>query len=265
MARRQASPARNRPLKRSSSRSAAAKRSSKASNKATGAERSALSSAWRSVLRVIWRLSLLTCVLVFLIVGLLRWVDPPGGIYMWSEARRLDGIAHRWVEIDEIAPALRRSVVAAEDANFCTHMGFDIPALRAAIKAGGSRGASTITQQTVKNLFLWHGRSYGRKLIEAALTPVVELLWPKRRILEVYLNIVEWGDGVFGAEAASQSIWDERAASVSRDQAARMAFVLPAPKTRDAARLTQVQLSRAERIADGASTIAADGRAECFD
>ena len=97
-----------------------------------------------------------------------------------------------------------RSAVAAEDANFCLHWGFDMAAIREAVEEGGTRGASTISQQVVKNVFLWHGRSWVRKAMEAVMTPVVELVWTKRRILEVYLNVAEFDEGVFGVQAAAQ-------------------------------------------------------------
>jgi len=163
-----------------------------------------------------------------------------------------------------MAPVLPRAVVAAEDANFCLHWGFDIAAIRAAVAEGGNRGASTLTQQTVKNAFLWHGRSWPRKAAEALLTPVVEAAWPKRRILEVYLNIAEFDTGVFGAEAAARRYFDIPAADLTPAQAARLAALLPDPKGRDAARPGDFLRRRAAAILDGAATIAADGRDDCF-
>ncbi|MGB0440422.1 MAG: biosynthetic peptidoglycan transglycosylase, partial [Paracoccaceae bacterium] len=136
--------------------------------------------------------------------------------------------------------------------------------LRAAIDSGGARGASTITQQTVKNLFLWHDRSYVRKLAEAALTPVVEATWTKARILEVYLNIAEFGAGVFGIEAAAWHYFGVPASRLTAAQAARLAVVLPAPKTRDPRTLTASQGRRAAQVRDGAVVIARDGRAACL-
>jgi monofunctional biosynthetic peptidoglycan transglycosylase len=174
-------------------------------------------------------------------VVLYRFVDPPGGYYMWQESRRLGGISHDWVDFDAIAPVMARSVVAAEDANFCRHYGFDVAAIRLALAEGAGRGASTITQQVVKNTFLWHGRSWLRKALEAVLTPIVETLWTKQRILEVYLNMAEFGEGVFGVQAASRRHFD-----------------------RDAADPTRALVDRAQRIMDGAATIARDDRADCF-
>jgi monofunctional biosynthetic peptidoglycan transglycosylase len=137
------------------------------------------------------------------------------------------------VPIEAVAPALRRSVVAAEDNLFCEHWGFDIQAMRGEIAAWRRgerpRGASTISMQTVKNLLLWPGRDPVRKVIEAWLTPQLELLWPKRRILEVYLSIAEFGPGVYGAEAAARTYFGKPAADLTRGEAARLAAVLPAP------------------------------------
>ncbi len=140
---------------------------------------------------------------------------------------------------------MARSVVAAEDANFCLHWGFDMAAIRKAIDEGGNRGASTISQQVVKNVFLWHGRSWLRKAMEAAITPVVELVWSKRRILEVYLNVAEFDTGVFGVQAAAQHYFGVSAADLSAVQAARLAAVLPDPKGRDARRTRRASCAAA--------------------
>jgi len=198
-------------------------------------------------------------------VGLYRYVDPPGGFYMLQESRRLGEIRYEWVPMTRIAPVMARSAVAAEDANFCLHWGFDMAAIRAALDAGAGRGASTISQQVVKNAFLWHGRSWARKALEAMLTPVVETLWSKRRILEVYLNIAEFGTGVFGVEAAAQHHFNRSAADLTPRQAGLLAAVLPAPQSRNAGRPSDFVSRRANAIADGAATIQRDGRAACFD
>ncbi len=197
-------------------------------------------------------------------VALYRWVDPPGGLYMWAEGRRLGGIQHNWVAMEAIAPVMARSAVAAEDANFCRHFGFDLDAIRAALDGGANRGASTITQQVVKNVFLWHDRSWIRKALEAALTPLVELIWGKRRILEVYLNVAEFAEGVFGVDAAARGYFGREAAGLSARQAALLAAVLPAPQVRSASRPSAFVARRATQIQDGAETIRRDGRADCF-
>lgn len=199
-----------------------------------------------------------------LAIALFALVDPPVTPYMMSERSRLGGIEHEWVSMDEIAPAMARSAVAAEDANFCLHWGLDLAAIRAAMDAGGTRGASTISQQVVKNVYLWHGRSWLRKALEAGMTPLVEAVWTKRRILEVYLNVAEFDEGVFGVEAAARHYFGVSAADLTDRQAALLAAVLPDPKGRSAARPSDFVSRRATQIADGAATIAADGRAACF-
>jgi monofunctional biosynthetic peptidoglycan transglycosylase len=184
--------------------------------------------------------------------------------YILSERLRLGAIERDWVPMDEISIHLQRAAVAAEDANFCLHWGFDMNAIRAAIAEGAARGGSTISQQTVKNAFLWHGRSWARKALEAAITPVMEALWPKRRVLEVYLNIAEFDEGIFGAEAAARHHFGVSAADLTEVQAARLAAVLPAPQSRSASTPSQFVRDRAAAIRDGAATIRADGRDDCF-
>ena len=211
------------------------------------------------------RLTLLVAVLVpagYLVA--LRWVAPPTTPYILSEGARLGAVERRWVPLQAIAPEMRRAAVAAEDANFCLHGGFDMDAIRDAIAEGGNRGASTITQQTVKNVFLWQGRSWPRKALEAVLTPVVEVVWSKRRILELYLNVAEFGEGVFGVEAAARHHFGVSARDLTGEQAARLAVLLPNPKARDPNALGRSLQRRAASVRDGAATIRVDGRASCF-
>lgn len=192
-------------------------------------------------------------------------VPPPINLYQTAEAWRLGGITKDWESWENIAPVLGRSVVAAEDANFCNHWGFDIAAIKDAVSAGSNRGASTLTQQVVKNVFLWHGRNYIRKAMEAILTPVVEFVWSKQRILEVYLNVAEFDEGIFGAQAAAQHYFGVDARDLTPLQAARLAAVLPDPKGRSASKPSGFVRSRTQAIISGAETIAVDGRARCFD
>ena len=199
------------------------------------------------------------------LVLLFSFVPPPINLYQLGETWRLGGIEKDWVSWEEIAPVMGRSAVAAEDANFCNHWGFDMAAIREAIEAGSNRGASTISQQVVKNVFLWHGRSWVRKAMEAVLTPVVELVWSKQRILEVYLNVAEFGDGVFGIQAAAQHHFGVDAKDLTVVQAARLAAVLPDPKGRSASEPTSFVRSRTRSIISGAETIAVDGRSACFE
>ena len=210
--------------------------------------------------------ALLACggVLLALIL-LFAVVNPPTDLYILQERARLGHVERDWASWDEIAPVMARSAVAAEDANFCLHWGFDMGAIRKAIDAGGTRGASTISQQVAKNVFLWQGRSYVRKALEALITPVMETLWSKRRILEVYLNLAEFGEGTFGVKAAAQRYFKVAPSALTAQQAARLAAVLPDPKRRDAGRPSVFVRRRANAIAGGAATIRADGRAACFE
>jgi monofunctional glycosyltransferase len=203
--------------------------------------------------------------LFLLLVLLFSFINPPTNLYQMSESRRLGGLERDWVDWDEIAPVMARSAVAAEDANYCLHWGFDMAAIRDVIASGSNRGASTISQQVVKNVFLWQGRSWLRKAMEAALTPVVELVWSKQRILEVYLNVAEFDEGVFGVQAAAQHYFGVDARDLTATQAARLAAVLPDPKGRDAANPGPVVRRKTGQVISGAETIAADGRAACFE
>ena len=202
---------------------------------------------------------------ILVLVLLFAVVNPPTTITMLSEGWRLGGVEQDWVAMDEIAPVMARSAVAAEDADFCLHWGFDVAAIRAALADGGKRGGSTISQQVVKNVFLWQGRSWPRKALEALITPLVELVWSKRRILEVYLNVAEMGEGVFGVKAAAEAHFGVAPEALSARQAALLAAVLPAPRTRSASQPSKQVRRRAASIMDGAETIRADGRAACFE
>jgi monofunctional biosynthetic peptidoglycan transglycosylase len=165
----------------------------------------------------------------------------------------LQPVIRDWVPLDQISTALPRAVIASEDARFCNHQGVDWGALRSVIEDAGedgpARGASTITMQVAKNLFLWPGAGYLRKPIEIVIAHWIDLVWPKRRIIEVYLNVVEWGPhGIFGAEASAQRAFGRHAANLSAQQAAIMTAALPNPVVRDPARPTRVQLRRAAGI-----------------
>lgn len=216
-------------------------------------------------LKWLFRGTLALGVAIGLAVVLYAVINPPTTPYILSESRRLDGVRREWVDMDRIAPVMARSAVAAEDANFCLHWGFDMAAIRAALDAGGARGASTISQQVVKNVYLWHGRSWIRKAFEALITPAMEAVWSKRRVLEVYLNVAEFDEGVFGIEAAAQHYFGVSASDLNATQAARLAAVLPNPKERSARNPSPVLRKRAASIRGGAATIRADGRADCFE
>lgn len=176
----------------------------------------------------------------------LRWIRPITTAVMME--RRVDAwragrayrTDYRWVPWNRISPQAALAVIASEDQNFATHHGFDVEAIQRALDAHDHgerlRGASTISQQVTKNVFLWSGRSFIRKGLEASLTALIELTWSKRRILEVYLNVVELGDGVFGVEAASQRYFHKPASRLSPEEAALLAAVLPNPLRLKAAR-----------------------------
>jgi len=175
--------------------------------------------------------------LVLVLILLFRFVDPPGSALMLRQLLTGTAIDRTWVPISSISPALVRAVIVSEDGRFCEHSGIDTEAIKEAIErasGGAPRGASTISMQVTKNLFLWNTKSYVRKVIEIPLTLFMEMIWPKRRVLEVYLNIAEWGPGVFGAEAAARHHFNKPASRLSEREAALLAAVLPNPLQRDA-------------------------------
>lgn len=218
----------------------------------------------RRVTRFVFRAMMLVVLIAAFLTLVFKIFNPPTTPYMFAESRRLGGVSQEWASMKDIAPVMARSAVAAEDANFCLHWGLDVKAIEAALDAGGGRGASTISQQVVKNVFLLQDRSWIRKAAEALWTPLTEVIWSKRRILEIYLNVAEFGDGVFGVQAGAQFYFGVDAADLTALQAARLAAVLPNPKERDAANPTSYLRKRTKSIMDGAATIAADGRAGCF-
>ncbi len=194
----------------------------------------------RSCLKWTWRLGLLG---LLLLVGLtlpLRWIDPATSAYMAMDAWQNDrAVRQEWVPYRQISDHLKLAVIASEDQKFPHHFGFDIDQIRQAVDThldgGRLRGASTITQQLARNLYLWSGRDWVRKGLEATLTVPLELFVPKHRLLEIYLNIAEFDTGVYGAEAAAAHYFGKRAAELTRAEAAALAAVLPAPKRLSAA------------------------------
>lgn len=189
----------------------------------------------------LWRLPLLLVLVSVVQVLALRFIDPPFTSFMairQVEALRAGDtgfrIAYDWRDLDAIAPALPLAVVAAEDQTFARHRGFDLDAIERALEHNAAgrriRGGSTISQQLAKNLFLWGGRSWLRKGAEAWYTVLIEAFWPKRRILEVYVNVAEFGDGIYGAQAAARSYWRKDADRLTAAESARLAAVLPSPR-----------------------------------
>ena len=202
--------------------------------------------------RVIWGLML---VLVALPVGLTllyAFVPPPGTPLMIIRLFEGEGLSKRWVPLEEISPLVPRAVIAAEDNRFCEHFGFDLQAIETAIedyRAGDRlRGASTISMQTAKNLFLWPGRSFLRKGLEAYLTAMIEILWSKRRIMEVYLNVAEWSSGVYGIEVAARRGFGKPAKELTRWEASLLASVLPNPRERSAAKPSGKVVAQARKV-----------------
>lgn len=189
---------------------------------------------WAALVLVLW------VVLTALPVLSMRWVNPFTSAFMLSA--RLEALAakdptyqtrYEWMDLDKMSPHAAMAVIAAEDQRFASHFGFDFKSIQEAMRHNSRgkriRGASTISQQVAKNLFLWSGRSYFRKGLEAWFTVLIEALWPKKRILEVYLNIAEFGPGTYGVEAASRRYFSRSAAKLTREQAALLAAVLPNP------------------------------------
>jgi monofunctional biosynthetic peptidoglycan transglycosylase len=184
-----------------------------------------------------------------------RWIPPPTTAFIVRERLGLGEatsrlVSWRWVPIEQISPQLAIAVVAAEDQKFPDHRGFDFDAISRAAQENRrrSRGASTITQQLAKNLYLWPGRSMLRKGLEAYFTVLIELCWPKQRILEVYLNVVEFGPGTFGAEAASRRFFGRPSRGLTLEESALLAAVLPSPKRMSPAQPSPYVRSRAAEI-----------------
>lgn len=192
-----------------------------------------------SFLSIIW--SIVWRVLLFLALFLLlfRFVPLPTSSFMLQSPYP---VTQKWLSIDQLPAHMPLAVVASEDQRFPIHHGVDFTEIMRSIEqyddGGGLRGASTITQQTAKNIFLWSGRSFVRKGLEAGLALSLEAIWTKKRILEVYLNIAEFGKGIYGVEAASQYYFGKSASQISQREAAQLAVLLPSPRTRDPRRLS---------------------------
>jgi monofunctional biosynthetic peptidoglycan transglycosylase len=203
----------------------------------------------KKFLNIIRKVTLWFFAITFLWVLLFRFINPPISYLMVQRGfeRKAEGkdwkIEKSWVDIEDLSNNLKIAALAGEDANFLNHWGFDFKAMGKALeknqKGKTLRGGSTISQQTAKNVFLWPGRSYIRKAFEAYFTVLIELLWGKERILEVYLNVIEMGDGIYGAEAATQKYFGKSAHSMSKSQAALIIAVLPNPRRWSPARPTR--------------------------
>lgn len=190
--------------------------------------------------------------LPYFLIPFYRFVDPPLSALMARQLLTGTAIRHQWVDLDDMSPALAAAVVLSEDAAFCRHWGVDWRAIGAALGDAEDgeriRGASTIPMQTAKNLFLWNGFSVLRKVLEAPLAYYISALWPKRRVLEVYLNIAEWGPGIFGAEAAARYHFGKSASQLTGREAALLAASLPNPIRRKAGRPSGMTARIAARL-----------------
>ena len=209
---------------------------------------------------------LLSAILVVLVLAIVYRFVPPVSTLMLARWAMLQPVERITTPLEGIAPSLATAVIASEDARFCAHRGVDWDALREVIEDAEddapSRGASTIPMQTAKNLFLWPGRSYVRKALELPIALYIDLIWGKRRVMEVYLNVAEWGDGVFGAEAAARRHFGKSARNLTRGEAALLATALPNPRLRNPSRPTARHRALANRLL--ARMEAGAGRTGCL-
>jgi monofunctional biosynthetic peptidoglycan transglycosylase len=222
--------------------------------------------------RVLWRLVATILILVLVVppvwVLAYRFVPPPVTVLMIERLAQGYPFNHRWRPISRISPAMTRAAIAAEDARFCEHGGFDLAAIEQAVRHDERRprrlrGGSTISQQTAKNVFLWPGRDWLRKGLEAWFTLLIEVGWGKRRIMEVYLNTVEMGPGVYGVEAAARHDFHVDADQLTPAQASRLAAVLPSPLKWSAEDPGPYVRRRSGRIDARQGTVRQDGLAAC--
>jgi len=225
--------------------------------------------AARRVTRWLLRALLFFVVLSVLWVAIYRFVPPPITFTMIGNAIDGKGLAKDWMALDDMSPAMARAAIAAEDGNFCSHRGFDFDAIQKAFERnmeGGRkiRGGSTISQQTAKNAFLWQNGGYLRKGLEAWFTVLIETLWSKHRIMEVYLNLAETGIGTYGANAGAQRYFHHDASRLSATEAARIAAVLPLPKKRGAVAPTGYTARYGNRIQARISKVHAYGYDGCL-
>jgi monofunctional biosynthetic peptidoglycan transglycosylase len=198
-----------------------------------------------------------------------RFVPPPVTALMLIRLAQGKGMDYRWRGLHDLSPALYQAAIASEDATFCRHHGFDFTAMQKAYAHNEKRpkrirGGSTISQQTAKNVFLWPGRSYVRKGLEAYFTVLIEGLWGKRRIMEVYLNVVEMGPGYYGAEAASQAYFHHSARTLTTGEAARLVAILPNPLKYKVLGAGPYVQRRAGKVAGAAGVIRNDGLSSCI-
>ena len=243
------------------------------STEAKPAARPARRGLGRFIGRVILALVLAAVIVPPLGAAVYRFIPPPITFLMIERLFQGHGLDYQWRPLSEISPALAQAAVAAEDQRFCQHHGFDFQAMRKAMRQnertaehGGSklRGGSTISQQTAKNAFLWPGRSYVRKGLEAWYTVLIETIWGKRRIMEVYLNVAELGPGIYGAEAAAQNYFHEDADELTPAQAARLVAILPSPLKWKPVASGAYVARRSRHIGGAMGAVREDGLASCL-
>ena len=221
---------------------------------------SLLAAFFRAIIKLISAVFLCIVITVFA----LKWINPPTTYLMMATWFDYGEVDYRWRNLEDMSPNIPLAVAAAEDANFCAHNGFDFEAIETALGEDNGRGASTISQQVAKNVFLWPSRSWVRKGLEVGFTVMIEAIWGKRRIMEVYLNVAETGTATFGVDAAIYRHFNGNAMNLSMNDAARIAVALPNPQERNISRLSGQLVRRASRIAIGGSTLRDEGRADCF-
>ncbi len=226
--------------------------------------------SWARVRRLVLATLLAGSAIVVAFVGSFRWLNPPTTAFMLQDPRAGEsGVRYDWVEFENMSRYLPIAVVAAEDQTFPQHRGFDVQSIRSALEENQTRarprGASTITQQVAKNLFLWPGQSFVRKGIEAGLTLLIELTWPKRRILEVYLNVAQFGPGLYGVGAASDVYFSKPASTLELDEAAVLAAVLPNAVSMHADDPSDYVVGRAEDIQEQVRLLGGPGYLDSLD
>jgi monofunctional glycosyltransferase len=217
--------------------------------------------------RILSFLAALVLIPVFWVI-VYRFVPIPGTYLMAQRAIEGDDTRRNMLGLSDISPHLVRSVIASEDANFCSHDGFDWRAIKVAMKSNERgrklRGGSTISQQTAKNVFLWPQRSYIRKAMEAGFTVLIETLWPKRRIMEAYLNVAEFGPGIFGAEAGALTHFRKHAKDLTPLEAARLAAILPSPRRWSPTQPSRRVARKSNGIVRGARIVRENGLDDCI-
>ena len=218
----------------------------------------------------IWRIvqAVTACIVAVHVYALALVIMPvPGTLNMSGRVMQGTDVYYSWTRLEEISPHLVTAVIAAEDTRFCQHTGVDVEAIKTALnerqQSGRVRGASTLTQQTAKNVFLWNGGGYVRKGAEAWMAVLIDGIWGKRRVMETYLNVAEWGDGLYGAEAAAYGRFGKPARDLTRFEAARLAAVLPSPNKWRANPAGPYVRQRTQTLLARMDVVARDGLDDC--